>query len=264
MDTTKIFDLYNKDKDRFKNLILKYIGRLNANDIIGVLDKIDNKKDYNFWGYLFIINRPIEKISTAYEKIRGQKKAKIIKNLLPEKFQVDQYLDIGIGTGYVAYKIGESLFARSIFGLDIYDTLDPFLKNKIKFSVYNGYKIPFRKKFDLITAIMVLHHVKKLRSLLNSIKSVLKPGGLFIINEHDAINSNTIELIKFQHVLISKLFKTIVDNPSSIDYYERYRSKTRLNKIFVNSGFQLVSPKITEKIFNNPTNYYYQIWKLSN
>jgi ubiquinone/menaquinone biosynthesis C-methylase UbiE len=140
-----------------------------------------------------------KKIYEAIAKIIGdynifESKRGVNKRTMSEKIEdwnnlkPNRYLDVGCFQGDITISVGNhfGLNKNQIHGIDInkYVNTSDFI-----YTVYNGVCIPYiDASFDLITCFMVMHHVppKNLVLLLKEIYRVLKPGGLFIIKEHDA------------------------------------------------------------------------------
>jgi ubiquinone/menaquinone biosynthesis C-methylase UbiE len=136
-------------------------------------------------------------------------------------------------------------------------------KKKVKkciFKYYNGSKIPYKdNKFNFITILQVLHHVKEgdLKILLKDIKRVIKPKGYLLIREHNLNNKNLKILIDIEHGMcemfvlknLIKIFLMII----------MLHIKTIKNGIILKNGFKLVK-KFFFKSKYNITNYYNAIY----
>jgi SAM-dependent methyltransferase len=58
--------------------------------------------------------------------------------------------------------------------------------------------------FDLITALMSLHHVTNLEQICNEIMRVLKPGGILMYKEHDCWDAYDAMLVDIEHAIYLK------------------------------------------------------------
>ena len=58
--------------------------------------------------------------------------------------------------------------------------------------------------FDLITALMSLHHVTNLEQICNELTRVLKPGGILMYKEHDCWDAYDAMLIDIEHAIYLK------------------------------------------------------------
>ncbi|MHA1592731.1 MAG: class I SAM-dependent methyltransferase [Candidatus Heimdallarchaeaceae archaeon] len=95
-------------------------------------------------------------------------------------------LDVGTGTGKVLQALKKHNSKAHYCGIDI--NRDMLKKaeqlNNFYLDVQDVKNLKFeRKKFDLVTARMVLHHVDDLGQAMSEIYRVLKPGGQFIFCE---------------------------------------------------------------------------------
>src|SRR3989344_1670650 len=91
-------------------------------------------------------------------------------------------LDFGCGSGILVDELAR--YGYQACGLDVSEEAIKFgLFQGIKnLEVINGYKINFQNNiFDAVFALDVLEHLKDEKLVLDEIKRVLKPGGVFII-----------------------------------------------------------------------------------
>nr|MDA3932461.1 class I SAM-dependent methyltransferase [Mycoplasmatota bacterium] len=116
-----------------------------------------------------------------------------MKNL---KKYLEQYinpriLDIGSGKGDFI-KLIDYIFQdyKEIISIDIVDYLlemdeSAFSDNpKIKWMDKDVLETNFPKNsFDIISLSNTLHHIKDIKSILNQMENLLKPGGMLIVNE---------------------------------------------------------------------------------
>lgn len=272
MSTYLLLSAYRKTKNELFRIFKKY---MNGHKLVRLLNEYfasttNIKSDEIVWAYLkknLNITVKDEKSRKKYEPIRGGRRAGDVMYMLKggtgAGMKISTYLDVGTGRGWLPYKLSQRLrLGDNVYAVDIHSEIDPSLKNKINFTTYNGYKLPYpSNSFNLITSFMVLHHVKKLSTLLRSVYDVLKPNGLFIIREHDIYNNNLKRLVVIQHLIQSKIYdlEERVDNPDNPDYYAKYRSKPDLLKLIKKVGFKVRQIKYYPRISNNPTKYYYMI-----
>lgn len=99
-------------------------------------------------------------------------------------------LDLGTGTGYLAFPIAERYSNTEVIGLDIVEqALDrnrekaetEGLKN-LQFVNYNGLVFPFvNEAFDMVITRYALHHFPAIKDTFREISRVLKPDGIFFL-----------------------------------------------------------------------------------
>ena len=101
-------------------------------------------------------------------------------------------LDLGTGSGYLAFNIAKKYNNVTIIGLDIVkETLE---RNKekakdnnlcnVSFISYDGIELPFdNKTFDMVITRYALHHFPNLDKTFNEIDRVLKNNGLLFISD---------------------------------------------------------------------------------
>ena len=148
------------------------------------------------------ITREKRRVDDIEEKLLNK-----YKNIIPKKIQ--SYLDIGSSEGKITAEFGKHLVEKynmpktSINGTDIVDPSRAYGNTNITLGQSNtidNYPVNFKlidvetspnhydfedNSQDIITAMMSLHHIPNVKKSLEDIYRMLKPGGLFIIREHD-------------------------------------------------------------------------------
>lgn len=161
-----------------------------------------------------------------------QRRTQVLRTLFPN-LHVHKYLDIGAGDGELTYHVGTSLHAEEIYGIDLqkWYSKEHTQKYPIKFSyIEEQGTYPFENNmFEVVSAFMVLHHVKNLSHTLQEIQRVLKPNGYFILREHDAYNALDYMLIDIEHSMYEMLLR---NNPNfQKNYFATYHDILEWNFI---------------------------------
>ena len=103
-----------------------------------------------------------------------------------------QVLDLGTGSGYLAFALSAQHPELTVTGLDIAEkTLE---QNRIRaeaehlhnlsFVPGNGITLPFPDAaFDLVITRYALHHFPDIRSSIAQVRRILKPGGAFFLSD---------------------------------------------------------------------------------
>ena len=109
-------------------------------------------------------------------------------------------LDIGCGIGllhpYLIPMVGR------LSGIDLSATalIEARARNpQVHYEAYEGSRLPFEDaQFDLALAVTVMHHVPVAQwpLFVSEAKRVLKPGGVFIVIEHNPLNPATLYSVK--------------------------------------------------------------------
>lgn len=101
-------------------------------------------------------------------------------------------LDLGTGSGYLAFPIAKKYPDVSLVGLDI---VEKTLENNriraekegimnISFAAYGGINFPFHdNEFDMVVSRYALHHFPKIHNSISEVSRVLKEDGLFFISD---------------------------------------------------------------------------------
>ena len=99
-------------------------------------------------------------------------------------------LDLGTGTGFLAFPIAENNPSIRVVGLDIVGkTLERNAMaakeknlNNIKFIAYDGIDFPFEdESFDMVISRYALHHFPDIKHTFKEISRVIKSGGRFFL-----------------------------------------------------------------------------------
>lgn len=171
------------------------------------------------------------------------------------------YLDIGCMDGSITKSLGDRIGAREIH------CVEPEPKNKTSGVIFTTEvnKYPFEdNKFDLITALMTLHHIPVVDSAIKEIIRVLKPGGWLLIKEHDCWNPIDCMLVDIEHcvhMILSGELKPGQLLPA--DYFIAYRNHDEYNRLF-SDGLELVDWNYYYNQIRNeitPTRAYYAIYR---
>lgn len=110
-------------------------------------------------------------------------------------------LDLGTGSGYLAFQVAQINRDNEVIGLDIAvrtlarnrEKASQMKLNNLIFVDYNGINFPFENnEFDYVITRYALHHFPNIDKTFEEISRVIKPGGMLFIsdptpNENDNI-----------------------------------------------------------------------------
>jgi len=171
----------------------------------------------------------------------------MIKNL-----QVSKYLDYGCGDGTITQSVGKqlSLGPSKIFGVDIHTKLNP----NITYIRGEQLNVP-DASIDLVTAFVSLHHVADIESTMLEISKMMKPGGIFVIREHNFSGKRVMrEYLHLVHMFVSVRDHGECD-PDCILKDINYKTSTGWTEIITKFGFKLTQTESYPG--NNPQALYY-------
>ncbi|MGY4472639.1 class I SAM-dependent methyltransferase [Bradyrhizobium sp. USDA 3364] len=143
-----------------------------------------------------------------------------------------ELLDVGCGVANAHKQLTDRV--GRISGVDVSSASIAVARQRnpgIHYEVFDGTHLPFgNKSFDCAFAINVFHHVPiALRSaLVADVRRVLRPGGLFVIFEHNPFNPvtrrivNTCEFDKDAVLLKRRDSETLLDSAGFNDISTRY------------------------------------------
>jgi SAM-dependent methyltransferase len=172
---------------------------------------------------------------------------------------VTNYLDIGCSEGGITAKLGHyfGLNNSNILGIDIRipKCTEGFTFIQTQPDIY---KIPFEdNSISFITALMVLHHTFQPDILISEIYRILKPGGIFLIREHDIDQNTDTDGKTFLDILhglysISWAKEGMQENPHFCDnYYAVYRSRENWTEMIQKYNLKLIQENDDLKYFYN-------------
>lgn len=162
------------------------------------------------------------------------------------KFKLNNYLDIGCGDCIKTKLIGDLLELNSnkVYGADIpsWSIYSQKERKKLPINIIDleiNKKLPIKSNtFNLISAYMVLHHIKNLKLILKEINRILKIGSYLIIKEHDAINSIDYMLADIEHALYDVVYNE--DERFIDEHYGEYYDQFEWNWILSKFGFKCI------------------------
>lgn len=178
------------------------------------------------------------------------------------------YLDIGCSRGTITSLLANSMKINSAHAIDIIETANIADPNIQYTRVSETASIlPYTDgKFDLITCLMSLHHIKNLESYINEIHRCLSENGIVIIQEHDAQNFDDYIFLDILHGLYSVSWCKSGEQEDPLfckNYSAQYYSKKHLNHLFKKVGFtriEIESKKYESIPWTNLFNNYWTVY----
>lgn len=203
------------------------------------------------------MNIDVENIKQAKESFNNildnKKYAGIIKDdnhlaLLLDLVKGGKYnkiLDIGTGTGYLAFPLAEQFPTASVCGIDIVEVIieknNAIVKEKgihnLSFQVFDGLNYPFSdESVDLIVTRYAFHHFPDIVNAIQQINRILVKGGKVLI-------SDPIKNEKDDNGMIDNFMK--IKKDGHIQFY----SLNKLDELFMSHGFIKENQVITDMKF---------------
>lgn len=119
-----------------------------------------------------------------FQRLWHSEKIATLKKLIDKK-GVDNILDVGCNSGWMANEVAKIFPKAKVYGIDVYKKAILFGKNKyphLHLSVADAHNLPFKTNFfDLIICYETVEHVAKPSIILEEIARALKKNGLAII-----------------------------------------------------------------------------------
>ncbi|MCM8772855.1 MAG: methyltransferase domain-containing protein [Candidatus Omnitrophica bacterium] len=174
---------------------------------------------------------------------------KKIKKLIPSKGKI---LDVGCGIGILLDLASE--IGYEVYGQDISDFAIEFCSQK-GFKVFKGNlsNLNFEIKFDIITMMDVIAHIKEPVNYLQKCKKLLEKDGILIIKT--PLHSNYLFFIA-KLFSFTKKSKSILHLPVQIYHFD----KNSISKLAYFSGFKILKI-LTIKEFTGKKFNLLNLWK---
>ncbi|MBY0448997.1 MAG: class I SAM-dependent methyltransferase [Cyanobacteria bacterium] len=162
-----------------------------------------------------------------------------------------RYLDIGCGDADITQKLTESLGLnpRHVMGLEI-ASAEITAKEKreesasgssVPIHYYDGVTFPVKDASqDLVSSLMVLHHVQNPEAMMDEMVRVLKPGGLLLVREVDGSDPS---VFIFNRLVDSFFYDVMENDPSKQSMPCQYRSINDWAHSFQTRGLELLTKR---------------------
>lgn len=173
-----------------------------------------------------------------FENLLKEFRFQKIRRLIPKNSTV-----LDLGCGYQAFLLRNiSHLIKHGRGIDIRVVKDNLPKNimLIDGNINNGFP-NIKQKFDVVTALALIEHIKNPKSLVFHAHRFLKKGGKLIITTPSPYAKPVLEILAYQIHLISE---------QEIRDHKQYLSKSELYKILKNVGFEKIKVRYFQLGFN--------------
>lgn len=169
-------------------------------------------------------------------------------------------LDIGSGRGWMLYFLKKYFKYKRTVGTQIADNAYTFSKEKLGLEIYNKdlLELPLKDKFDVITILHVLEHVKNPEKYVEKIYELLnKNGSLFI--EVPNYNAWTRKLIKKYWLALDLKHHLIFFTPISlIVLLQKYNFKIKKIRTFSLEYSTFTSTQSFVSLITNSDSYFFE------
>jgi 2-polyprenyl-3-methyl-5-hydroxy-6-metoxy-1,4-benzoquinol methylase len=124
---------------------------------------------------------------TPAKKLLSDAELSFVQDHVPQNGRV---LDIGVGTGRILEGLLETP-ASEIYGVDVASSMVDLCRNKfqdeqrikrLEVVDLSKERIPYKEKFDLITAVRVLKYNQNWKEIVESLLQALSPGGVLVFS----------------------------------------------------------------------------------
>ena len=179
--------------------------------------------------------------------IKDDKHLKLLLEMIEGK-QCENILDIGTGTGYLAFPLAQINPSAQVYGIDIAENIVEKNQSRaqedgisnVKFLSFDGVDYPFEDStFDLMVTRHAFHHFPKVDDAVKKLSKILKEGGSILIADPMKNENDTSGVIdRFMDI----------KGDGHVEFY----SKTKLEGIFASHGFVVEKQIITTMTFPFP------------
>jgi len=159
--------------------------------------KIDRGAEFDGYAdhYGAGMENPAKRLAGASPEDFLKPKIDLLAGLIDNLPESASLLDFGCGTGGFAALIQSRWPSLGVEGCDLSEgMLDEAVRRGTTLNLwkYDGRDLPF-ERYDLVTAVCVFHHIcpSEWVVVANRIRKALKPGGRFVLIEHNPWNPVT-------------------------------------------------------------------------
>ena len=176
--------------------------------------------------------------------IKDDKHLSILLDLLNDG-KYNKILDVGTGTGYLAFPLAEQFPTASVCGIDIADVIveknNAAVKEKgipnLLFQAFDGIKYPFSdESVDLIVTRYAFHHFPDVVSAIQQMNKIMVKGGKVLVSD-PMRNENDDNRIIDSFMRVKK------------DGHIQFYSSDELDELFADNGFTKENQVITDLKF---------------
>ena len=173
--------------------------------------------------------------------IKDDKHLAVIMKLI-EDSNYSKILDIGTGTGYLAFPLAEKYPISKVYGIDIAETIieknNKIVKEReisnLFFEVFDGLKYSFDdEKFDLIVTRYAFHHFPNAEDAIQQMNRILSKGGKVLVSD-PMRNDKDVNGIIDEYMKVKK------------DGHIQFYSSNQLDELFISNGFVKEKQVVTD------------------
>ena len=196
-------------------------------------------------------NRIIDN-KTYADIIKDDSHLSAIMNLI-EDGDYGKILDIGTGTGYLAFPLAERFTKSTVHGIDIADAVirknNEVVKEKaiqnLSFEAFDGLNYLFEdESVDLIVTRYAFHHFPNVQDAIGQMYRILAKDGKIVISD-PMRNNEDINGVIDEFMRVKK------------DGHIQFYSAKELDEMFINNGFVKEKQLITDMKFPFPSKSQY-------
>lgn len=147
-------------------------------------------------------------------------------------------LDIGTGTGYLAFALAETYPRALVHGIDIVRGIaEGNRPSNLVFQTFDGLTYPFGENtFDLIVSRYAFHHFPNSKSAVEQMYRLLIPGGRVLI-------SDPVRAAEDREEIMDRFMRIKKDG------HIRFYAREELEELFAAAGFSVEKQIITHMAF---------------
>jgi len=170
-----------------------------------------------------------------FSNLQKHMAGELVKTVKALKLEPRNILDVGTGTGEVAFQLGEHYGHAKIIGCDIAPGMIKASKEKnktsnITFEVADAEDLPYQEgQFDLVVSNATFQWVEDLFRTFSEAKRVLKKDGFFIF-----LTFGPKTLIE-----LSRAYKETIN--SKAKYLHRYKGLNETEGLLKDNGFEIIN-----------------------
>lgn len=237
--------LQRVDKDKYFALMEDILSYSHSN--LEIYAELKNRIDEIKPSYLGSAVRVFRSLSTIKEDLSEQA-LKLMKSKKGKR-QLNGMVEIGYPGRFVNSMKNKLNISGQISIVNTEESMSDLIQTGFprpydKFVPLNDYA-PFKKSelkdnsVDLVTCYIGLHHIpeKKLAGFLQSIKRILRPGGTFLLVDHDVRDNKTRDLACLAHSVYNAVMGAPIEEEAN--ELRHFKSLDEWKSILAENGFNL-------------------------
>lgn len=142
-------------------------------------------------------------------------------------------LDFGGGDGGGAIEAARAFGILKVDMFDLHDSSLIIQSPLLRYTQGTGSLLPYRdNQFDIVSSLMVLHHVDDRKTTIKELYRIIKPNGWLVIQEHDALEGypNLLDVVHGMYMYVTNAGSKLEETKNFDEINYSYTTADQLNE----------------------------------